>query len=167
MPDIENLKRLSKLLGISLDYMLGGEDCLDLSVTREEIDLDSYNYKWKVNGRRWAKKAGKKDMIVTQKYKECDIHYLMATQILTKKERFIDNLFGWGLNMPFGIPGFINCVKNTDKEFYLVNQSDKQFLVVVSDEFIESRQLAVKIAGKKFEVGDFLFVDCGKVFCRI
>lgn len=164
MPDIENLKRLSKLLGISLDYLLCSEECLDLSVTREEINLDNYTYKRKAGGKRWVKKAGKKDMIVTQKYKDCDIHYLMATQILTKKERFADNLFGWVLGLPFGLPDFINSVKNTDKEFYLVNQADKQFLVVVTDEFIESRQLAERVTGKKFAVGDFSFIDCGKIF---
>ena len=46
------------------------------------------------------------------------------------------------------------------KEFYLVNLPDKQFLVTVTDEFIESRQLAEKITDKKFEIGNFSFIDC-------
>lgn len=45
------------------------------------------------------------------------------------------------------------------KEFYLVNLSDRQYLVTVTDEFIESRQLAEKITDKKFEIGNFSFVD--------
>ena len=49
----------------------------------------------------------------------------------------------------------------TQKEFYLVNQSDKQVFVIVTDEFIESRQRAEKIANKKFSIGNFSFVDCG------
>jgi len=31
----------------------------------------------------------------------------------------------------------------------------------VTDELIESRQLAEKIIVKKFEIGDFSFTDCG------
>lgn len=46
------------------------------------------------------------------------------------------------------------------KEFYLVNLPDKQFLVTVTDEFIESKQLAEKITDKKFEIGNFSFIDC-------
>lgn len=46
------------------------------------------------------------------------------------------------------------------KEFYLVNLPDKQFLVTVTDEFIESRQLTEKITDKKFEIGNFSFIDC-------
>lgn len=46
------------------------------------------------------------------------------------------------------------------KEFYLVNLPDKQFLVTVTDEFIESRQLAEKITDKKFEIGNFSFAKC-------
>lgn len=67
------------------------------------------------------------------------------------------------LDGPFGVPDFINYLKNMDKEFYLVNQADKQFLVVVTDEFIESRQLAVRITDKKFKIGEYSFIDCGSL----
>ena len=50
-----------------------------------------------------------------------------------------------------------------NKEFYLVNQSEKQFFVIVTDEFMESRQLAEKITDKKFSIGNFSFVDCGVI----
>ena len=52
---------------------------------------------------------------------------------------------------------FINGIKNTDKEFYLVDDGDKQYFVTVTDEFIESRQLREKITKKKFEIGNFKF----------
>ena len=160
MPDIENLKQLSKLLNISVDYLLDSGEGIDLSVMREEINLDDYTYTRKIKG-RWSKKAGKKDMVVIKKYPDAEIHYLMGKQILTRGEKITDNLIGFLTDAPFGIPEFINGIKNADKEFYLVNQSDKQFFVIVTDEFIESRQLAEKIIGKKFAVGNFSFVDCG------
>lgn len=160
MPDIENLKQLSKLLNISIDYLLDSGESIDLSVMRETINLDDYSYTRRLKG-RWSKKAGKKDMAVIKKYPNAEIHYLMGKQILTKAERITDNAIGFLTDASFGIPGIINGFKNTDKEFYLVNQSDKQFFVTVTDEFIESRQLAERITDKKFAIGNFSFIDCG------
>ncbi|MGN0515413.1 hypothetical protein [Eubacterium sp.] len=54
---------------------------------------------------------------------------------------------------PFGIPGQINSVKNTDKQFYLVEKDGKQFFVTVTDEFIEICQLAKRVDGKKSKSG--------------
>lgn len=68
-----------------------------------------------------------------------------------------------GLTGPFfGVPDFINSVKNVDKEFYLVNTDDRQFLVMVTDEFIESRQLAGKVSENSFVIGNFKFTVCKK-----
>ena len=160
MPDIENLKQLSKLLNISIDYLLDGGEVIDLSAMREEINLDDYTYTRKIKG-RWSKKAGKKDMVVMEKYPDAEIHGLLGKQILTKGEKVTDNAIGFLTDAPFGMPEFLNGIKNTNKEFYLVNQSNKQFFVIVTNEFIESRQLAEKITDKKFAIGNFSFVDCG------
>lgn len=158
MPDIENLKQFSKLLGISIDYLLDSGESIDLSIMREEINLDDYTFTRKIRG-RWNKKTGKKDMVVIEKYPDAEIHYLIGKQISTKGEKIIDNVIGFLTTAPFGIPDFINSIKNTDKEFYLVNQADKQFFVIVTDEFIESRQLREKITAKKFEIGNFSFIN--------
>lgn len=160
MPDIGNLKQISKLLNISIDYLLDQGDNLDLSVMREEINLDEYTYTRKLKG-RWRKKTGRKDLIVMKKYPDAEIHCLTGKQILTRGEKITDNIIGFFTDAPFGIPDLLNSIKNTDKEFYLVNQSDKQFLVTVTDEFLESRQLAEKITDQKFTIGKFSFVDCG------
>lgn len=162
IPDIENLKQLSKMLCISIDYLLDNGESTDLSVIREEINLDDYSYDRKFSG-RWVKKTGKKDMVVIEKYPNAEIHCLTGKQIQTKGEKIVDNTIGFFTTAPFGIPEFINGIKNTDKEFYLVNKADKQFFVIVTDEFIESRQLAQKITKKKFEIGNFLFIDCGLI----
>lgn len=97
----------------------------------------------------------------SRKISKCQNTWSPAKQILTKAEKIMDNAIGFLTDAPFGIPEVLNSIKNTDKEFYLVNQSDKQFFVIVIDEFIESRQLAEKITDKKFSIGNFSFVDCG------
>lgn len=160
MPDIGNLKQLSQLLNISIDYLLDSGESINMSVVREEINLDDYTYTRKLKG-RWNKKAGKKDMVVLKKYPNAEIHCLLGKQILTRGEKITDNAIGFLTDAPFGIPEFLNGVKNTDKEFYLINKTDKQFFVIVTDEFIESRQLAEKITDKKFSIGNFSFTDCG------
>lgn len=160
IPDIENLKKLSKLLNISIDYLLDSGESIDLSIMREEINLDAYTYTRKIKG-RWNKKAGKKDIIVMEKYPDAEIHCLTGKQILSREEKVADNAIGWLTTAPFEIPDFINGIKNVDKEFYLVSQADKQFFVIVTDEFIESRQLREKITTEKFEIGNISFIDCG------
>lgn len=162
LPDIENIKLISRALGVSIDYLLDDNNQIDMNVLREPISLDAYSYKPVFSG-RWVKKAGKKDMIVKEKYSGCEIYMLFAQQINTKTETIIDNLVGFLTNAPFGIPEVINGFKNTDKEFYLVNQQEKQLLVVVTDEFIETRQLAQRITEKKFKIGQFRFAICGKL----
>lgn len=85
----------------------------------------------------------------------------MGKQLAAKSEKVIDNVIGFLTDAPFGLPDIINGIKNTDKEFYLVNDADKQYFVIVYDEFIESRQLSEKITARSFEIGNFSFVDCG------
>ena len=160
LPDIENIKLISKALNVSIDYLLDDNNEIDVTVLREPISLDDYSYKPKFSG-RWVKKTGKKDMIVKEKYPDCEIYMLMAQQINTKSEKIIDNLIGFLTDAPFGIPEIINGFKNANKEFYLVIQKEKQFLVTVTDEFIESRQLYQIIIDKKFEIGQFRFINCG------
>ena len=162
IPDVENLKLLSEVFGVSVDYLLDNGIKLDMSIFCEEINLDNYDYKVKASG-RWVKKAGKKDMVVREKYPGAEIHMLFGEQVQRKAERITDNAIGFLTTAPFGIPQFINAVKNLDKEFYLVNQDEKQFFITVTDEFIESRQLVKKITEKKFEVGEYKFFDVGLI----
>ncbi|MBO0456649.1 helix-turn-helix transcriptional regulator [Enterococcus hulanensis] len=152
LPDVENLRLLSKLLGVSIDYLLDDGNTLDVAVIREAIDLSLYDK---------GRKKVKKDKIVREKYPDAEIRTLIGSQVPTKGEKVID--IGLGILLAFGIPDLINGVNNLGKEFYLVNQGNKQFLVVVTDEFIESRQLAQAITEKKFRIGDFSFVDCGPI----
>ena len=52
----------------------------------------------------------------------------------------------------------VNSVKHSDKQFYLVNDGDKQYLVMVTNEFMEIRQLANRLNEKRFDLGEFRFI---------
>ena len=155
MPDIQNLKALSQLLNVSVDYLLDntGESISEL-VMREAYSLDKYE--------KGSKKT-KKDHIVQEKFPNSEIYTLYGVMKLTKSEKLLGNTLGLLGDTPFGIPEFINSIKNLDKEFYLVNKDDKQFLVTITDEFIETRQLAKHITDKKFEIGNWEFKKLGLV----
>lgn len=157
IPDVENLKLISNLLGISVDYLLDDKERLEKSIIRESITLSQYGRK---------RKKVIKDKVVREKYPNAVIHTLMGIQKNTKQEKIIDNLVGFLTDAPFGIPNIINNVKNIDKEFYLVLKGDKQFFVIVTDEFIESRQMVHKVINQKnekFEIDHFQFTNCGPI----
>ncbi|MGN1126555.1 MAG: helix-turn-helix domain-containing protein [Ruminococcus sp.] len=151
IPDIENLKALSRLLGVSIDYLLDNGENLDKSVIKEPIDLSKYD-----EGTR----GKKKDRWVREKYPDAIINPLLAKKKLTRGQKILDNLLGIFTDAPFGTADAYNDLKNVDKQYYLVEQGDKHFLVLVTDEFIESREMAQKQHSKKFEIGDIKFTKC-------
>ena len=151
LPDIDNLKALAQLLNVSIDYLLDDGEVIDELVMREPYNLSEY-------GKGIKKK--KKDRVIREKFPDAEIHTLLGKLKLTKSEKVIDNLLGFFTDAPFGTPELINSFKNMDKEFYLVEKDRKQFLVTVTDEFMETRQLAKRISAEKFEIGNWKFTKC-------
>ena len=151
LPDVENLKALAQLLNVSVDYLLDDGEVIDEVAMREPYNLSDY-------GKGIKKK--KKDRVIREKFPDAEIHTLLGKLKLTKSEKVIDNLLGFFTDAPFGTPELINNFKNMDKEFYLVEKDGKQFLVTVTDEFIETRQLAKRISAEKFEIGNWQFLKC-------
>lgn len=150
LPDIENLKALANLLDISVDYLLDSSENMDKTVIKEVIDLSKYS----------GNRRTKKDKCIREKYKMAKINPLLAKEKLTKGELVFDNLLGIILDAPFGTADVYNSLKNSDKQYYLVEQNNKQYLVLVSDEFIFSQELAKNINTNKFEIDNIKFTKC-------
>lgn len=151
MPDVDNLKALSQLLSVSVDYLLDDGEAIDELVMREPYNLSEYG--------KGIRKT-KKDRVIREKFPDAEIYTLLGKQKLTKGEKIVDYALGFLTNAPFGIPEFINGLKNLDREFYLLEKNGKQYFVIVTDEFIETRQLANRITEEKFEIGNWQFVKC-------
>ena len=151
IPDVENLKALAQLLNVSVDYLLDDGEVIDEVAMREPYNLSDYG--------KGIKKE-KKDRVIREKFPDAEIHTLLGKLKLTKSEKVIDNLLGFFTDAPFGTPELINNFKNMDKEFYLVEKDGKQFLVTITDEFVETRQLAKRITAEKFEIGNWKFTKC-------
>ena len=151
LPDVDNLKALATLLNVSVDYLLDNGEPIDSGVVREPYNLSDYGK---------GSKKKKKDRVIREKFPDVEIHTLLGNLKLTKSEKVIDNLLGFFTDAPFGTPELINSFKNIDKEFYLVTRDGKQFLVTVTDEFIETRKLTKPITADKFEIGNWKFTKC-------
>lgn len=154
MPDIQNLKSIAYILDVSIDYLLDDGSRLDLTVMREAIDLSKYGK---------GRKKVIKDKVVRDKYPNAEIMTLIAEEKRTKAEKAVDTAV-FLLTPLMDVIKFAKGLNHLDKEFYLVHQDEKQYLVIVTNEFIESRQLTQPITDKKFEIGDFKFVNCGPIF---
>lgn len=157
IPDIENLKAISKLLDVSLDYLLNDGEDIDLNVIKEPIELSKY-------GKGFKKKL--KDKIVREKYPDAEIMTLLPAKILTKGEKVIDNLLGLLTSAPFGTPDLINSIKLVGNEYYLVISGDNQYLVIISNEFMETHRMNIKVdtsKGSKFVIGDMRYINAGPI----
>ncbi len=157
MPDIENLKAISKLLDVSIDYLLSDGENIDLNVIKEAIDLKSY-------GKGFKKKI--KDKIVREKFPNAEIMTLIPEKVLTKGEKVIDNLLGWLTSAPFGTPDLINSTKFIGNEYYLVINGDSRFLVIISNEFIETHRMHIKVdaeKGSRFQIGEIKYTNAGPI----
>lgn len=151
IPDVANLKALSQLLDVSIDYLLDNGENMDKSVIKEPIDLSKYEGK---NTRE------KKNQVVVEKYPDAKINPLLVKTKLTKGERLFDNLLGIFTDASFGTADVYHDIKNVDNQYYLVEQGDKQFLVLITAEFMESRELGQKQYNQKFEIGNMKFTRC-------
>ncbi|MBQ5543292.1 MAG: helix-turn-helix transcriptional regulator [Erysipelotrichales bacterium] len=166
MPDIENLKVLSKALEVSIDSLLDDGSVLDLTVTQKPIDLRKYGDTGKLSR---IKKLKIKEQMVREEYPDAQIIRLTVTKIKnTKSEAAADTAIGlFALllgNIPlFGTQEMGKTVKSLDHHYYLVNQNQKQFFVLLTDEFMICRTMSKIIQEKRFEIGDREFLVMGTV----
>ncbi|MBQ6389386.1 MAG: helix-turn-helix transcriptional regulator [Mogibacterium sp.] len=143
LPDVNNLKMMAQLLGVSVDYLLAADEKLSFNETKEAIDLDSFE----VSG----KCRDKKDAACYFKYSRAEAIYpLIRRKRMRKAEWITDFLVG---------PGIIQGADyiNDASAHYLVEYEGKQLLVNVAKDFITSRELANRVDPKKFDFGNYTF----------
>lgn len=151
LPDIDNLKIISKTLNVSLDFLLDNGESVEQMVVREAYDLNKY-------GKGRKKKL--KDMAIREHFPDYEIHTLLPKYKAGKKERMVGNLLGFIFDAPFGLPQFVHECKNNENEYYLVEKDDVQFFVQVTDEFIETKKLAKRVTTDKFDIADWTYIKC-------
>ena len=142
LPDIGNLKVLSRLLNVTVDDLLDdGDPDQPLSI-RESFSTANYG--------KGCKKMIK-DQAIRDKFPNSKIFTLFARKDLTEAAIVPQPLPGKGINNS-------SLLKDPDMEFYLVEQSDKQFLVCVTDGFMDLHLLEQPIKDGHFSLNGWNFI---------
>ena len=165
LPDIENLKFIASALSVSVDYLLDENNSVDFSITKKPINLNKYGFDGRLSG---FKKSKVKEQIVLDEYPDSEINMLTVVKTYnSSSEKMVDNFVGWfstllgGLPL-FGICDFSNAVSTFGADqYYLVDKKDKQYFVLITDEYIISRIMGVAFNSKKFRIGDKEFMKVG------
>lgn len=154
LPDVENLKELSRLLHISVDSLLdvGGQE--DASVIQEPVHLASYG--------RGCSKVKKNNMML-QRFPDATIYTLLGRPELSEDDKALNSSLGFLTSGPFGTPEFIKSIRQIEKDFYLVEQGNEQLFVIVTDELLEIHPLTPVQQGFRFQLGNWNFIRCDQL----
>ena len=144
LPDVGNLKLLARLLNVSVDHLLDDGEAPDTSVIRMPYRLSAYGY---------GCKKVKKDRVVREKFPDAVIYPLLGRQEPGDLAAPPDNT-------PDCRTSPVDRIKNTDKAFYLMEKDGRQFLVTVTDTFVELRLLEQPPEGTSFRVHGWSFIKC-------
>ena len=148
IPDVENLKILSKILCISVDTLLAdGEPCQS-AVVRYPINLSAYG--------RGCKKV-KIERLLKGKFPESKICCLLGRPILSQDETTVDTSRGILTPAPFGTAEFMTSIRDQEQVFYLVEQEDPRF-ITATENWIEIRPLSQVPEDKSFHIGGWCFI---------
>ena len=146
MPDIENLKAASALLGVSIDYLLDDGEALSLNTIRERIDLNEYE--------KSGKCRSKQDAAVLAKFPQAVQIYPLFRK---KKLSGIEKVLEWTVMPFFGAFELAEQVNDLKTAFYLAETEADQYFVTVTEEFIEYSKLSARTETKKLEIGDHVY----------
>lgn len=149
IPDVDNLKMISKILNVSIDFLLDDEEALDKTIIKEQINLNDY--------KKEGKLRSKKDAVVYAKYPNADIIPLLAKKKSTKGQKLFGELLGWFSDAPFGTDEIYHQIADAHCSYYLVQQEDVQIFVTVTEDFIESKIMTKKITEDSFEIGEYKY----------
>lgn len=144
LPDIENIKALSGVFGVSLDYLVGMNENTPAPVLIEPIDIAQYQ--------KSGKARDKYDAVIRDKYPNAQIIYpLIRRKKLGRWESIIDFIVQPGI---FQTADALSSIRGC----YVVDMGSHHLLVNVSQSAIESRELPQKFVGRKKIIGENIFV---------
>ena len=144
LPDVGNLTRLARLLHESVDHLLDDGQGADPSVIRERYDLDAYGY---------GCARIKKDRLVRKKFPGATIYPLLGRQ----ESAFLERPSG---SAPDCRTGSLGRAKRADRSFYLIEKGGRQYLVTVTDTFVETRPLEQPLQGSSFTIDGWHLIKC-------
>lgn len=145
LPDVSNLQELSKVFGITVDYLLDNDNDLPTLSMRKKLDKNKYN-----------SKLDSYRQILEEYYPEpWHICILSCTKKLNKIETILDLFSGGDYDLIKGVSDL--------SPYYLVTKDNLKLLVNIKDWTIETFSLPSNTNNKKFTYGQNKFINCGKL----
>ena len=144
LPDVGNLKTLARLLNVSVDQLLDEGHYAGASVIRENYNLDAYGF---------GCSRIKKDRVVRQRYPDATIYPLLGRRNLEILDMSSEKTADCRINP-------VDRIKQAEKAFYLIEKENRQFLVTVSDAFLETQPLEDRVHESRFSIGEWNFIKC-------
>lgn len=142
---VTNLQELSKVFGITVDYLLNDEKQLPALSIRKVLDKNKYK-----------NKMLSYPIILKEYYDEpYEIYNLIRRKKMTKLEWILD-LFTWGVHDD--IDGISDL-----SPYYLVKKDNLKLLVNIKDWVLEVIELPSNTNDKKFSYRGNKFINCGRL----
>lgn len=138
LPDIDNLRAIAQLVNVSIDYLLDGDKVINFDTMSEPIELSQYT--------PTGKCRTKQDAVCFCKNKDATaIYALYRYRKMNKAEWLIDFIV---------LPGIVDLLDEVSEiaSHYLVEKSDRQYLVKVTKGLITTTELTTRVDVKKFIV---------------
>ena len=157
-PDIEALKRLAAVFGVSTNDLLGEEGAV-LGKTTSHVAVDVKSLE--KTGGRFLAKGTQAHTAVRQVFP----HAVITPLLREKKNSKGESAVQWFNEIAFdGVPNFFSEVRNSlsGDSFYLVEDGSRPLLVRVTKDSVESREIFGQLTRRKFLVGRNSFIKFGK-----
>ena len=145
LPDINNLQELSKIFGITIDYLLDNKNNLPSLSMRKQIDKNKYK-----------NKISSYNEILKEYYPEpYEIFVLSVSKKMNIIESVLDLFIGGNYYLIKGVSDL--------SPYYLVKKDNLKFLVNIKNWTLEVIELPEKTNDKKFTYRQNIFRNCGKL----
>lgn len=138
LPDVGNLKMLSRLLHISVDHLLDEEEV----VIREAYDPDAWGY---------GCKKVRKDRFLRSRFPDAAIYTLLGRREPPAPGKLTRRVTDCRTAAP-------DPLRETDKAFYLVEREGQCFFVTVTDAYLEIRPLEQPPDANRFTLDGWTFI---------
>lgn len=159
IPDIDNLRKLSEVFNVSLDYLIGSKAGEEVESIREDIDLSKFG--------KSRIKANLATDFIKARFSDEKVYMLYPEKKATKAEKAIDNALWLFTDSPGGLGDIFNSGKILGSMFYLLDAPKQKLLIVNYKEgYLETVLLSEHVnteKGNKFKYKDIIFKVVGPV----
>lgn len=152
LPDVSNLQELSKVFGLTIDYLLNDQNQLPALFMRKEIDKGKYK-----------NKLSSYAEILKEYYGETYEVYILTREKKMNLVEFIIDFFIGGSAPEMMYPIETADILSDLSPYYLVKKDNLKLLVNIKNWVLEVIELPSNTNEKKFIYGKNRFRNCGKL----